>query len=50
MHSHTRKIIQESELTDVELAFKFAISVKTISKHKKINFISEKISKIFNSK
>jgi transposase InsO family protein len=44
-NSHTREIIQESELTDVELASQFGVNVKTIAKHKRRNFTQDKSSK-----
>ena len=44
-NSHTREIIQKSELTDVELASRFGVNVKTIAKHRSRDFTEDKSSR-----
>ena len=44
-NSHTREIIQKSELTDVELASRFGENVKTIAKHRSRDFTEDKSSR-----
>jgi len=44
-NQHTRGIIQESELTNVELANRYSVNVKTISKHRNRDFTEDKSSR-----
>jgi len=44
-NSHTRSIIQQSDLTNVELANKYNVNVKTIAKHKTRDFTEDKSSR-----
>ena len=44
-NQHVRGIIQESELTNIELADKYNVNVKTIAKWKDREFIEDKSSK-----
>ena len=41
-NQHVREIIQKSDLTNVELADKYSVNVKTISKHRRRNFTEDK--------
>ena len=45
VNQHTRRIIQKSDLTNVELANKYSVNVKTIAKHKNRDFTKDKSSK-----
>ncbi len=44
-NQHLREIIQKSDLTNVELANKYNVNVKTISKHKNRDFLNDKSSR-----
>jgi transposase-like protein len=44
-NSHTREMIQKSDLNNVELATIYNVNVKTISKHKSRNFLEDKSSR-----
>ena len=44
-NSHIREIIQQSNLTNVELANIYNVNVKTIAKHKDRDFINDKSSR-----
>lgn len=44
-NSHTRSIIQQSDLTNVELANKYNVNVKTIAKYKTRDFTEDKSSR-----
>ncbi len=44
-NQHVRRIIQESNLTNVELAANHGVNVKTISKHKNRDFTQDKSSR-----
>ena len=44
-NQHVREIIQESELTNVELANRYSVNVKTIAKHRNRDFIEDKSSR-----
>lgn len=42
-NSHIRSIIQQSDLTNVELAKKYNINVKTVAKYKERDFTEEEL-------
>ena len=42
-NSHTRSMIQQSDLTNVELSKKYNINVKTVAKHKARDFTQEEL-------
>ncbi len=44
-NQHVREIIQRSDLTNVELAQKYNINVKTVAKHKARDFTEDKSSR-----
>jgi len=44
-NQHVREIIQKADLTDVELAKKYDVNVKTISKHRHRDFTHDKSSR-----
>lgn len=44
-NQHVREIIQKSDLTNVELADKYSVNVKTISKHRKRDYTEDKSSR-----
>ncbi len=44
-NQHVRAIIQKSQLTDVELAEKYSVNVKTKAKHRSRDFVEDKSSK-----
>jgi len=44
-NQHVREIIQKSDLTNVELAQRYNINVKTVAKHKTRNFTNDKSSR-----
>ena len=44
-NQHVRSIIQESDLTNIELANKYGISVKTVSKWKNRDYTEDKSSR-----
>jgi transposase-like protein len=44
-NQHVREIIQDSNLTNVELAEKYSVNVKTISKHRSRDFTQDKSSR-----
>jgi transposase-like protein len=44
-NQHVREIIQESNLTNVELANNYNLNVKTVAKHKDRNFTNDKSSR-----
>jgi hypothetical protein len=44
-NQHVREIIQDSNLTNVELAEKYSVNVKTISKHRNRDFTQDKSSR-----
>jgi hypothetical protein len=44
-NQHVRGIIQESELTNIELANRYSVNVKTIAKHRKRDFTEDKSSR-----
>ena len=44
-NQHVREIIQNSNLTNVELASKYSINIKTISKHRNRDFTEDKSSR-----
>ena len=44
-NQHVRGIIQESELTNIELANRYSVNVKTIAKWKDREFIEDKSSR-----
>ena len=45
INKHVREIIQKSDLTNVELADKYDVNVKTISKHRNRNYTEDKSSR-----
>ena len=49
-NQHLRKIIQNSDLTNVQLADKDNVNIKTIAKHKNRDFIEDKSSRPHNIK
>jgi predicted transcriptional regulator len=49
-NQHVREIIQKSNLTNVELAQKYNINVKTVAKHKNRDFTQDKSSRPHNIK
>ena len=44
-NQHVREIIQKSDLTNVELADKYDVNVKTISKHRNRDYTEDKSSR-----
>lgn len=44
-NQHTRQRIQQSDLTNVELADNYGVNIKTIAKHKNRNFTNDKSSR-----
>ena len=44
-NQHVREIIQKSDLTNVELAKKYNVNIKTISKWKEREFVEDKSSR-----
>lgn len=49
-NQHVREIIQNSDLTNVELADKYNVNVKTIAKYRKRDFLNDKSSRPDNVK
>ena len=43
-NQHVRGIIQKSDLTNVELAQKYDVNVKTVTKHRNRDFLEDKSS------
>ena len=42
-NQHLREIIQKSKLTNVELANRYSVNAKTISKHRNRDFTEDKM-------